>query len=129
MVTITTSQFDDFLQSFEELLQDIFKLESFFVLVTGDFNCINSNWYLGDPVTPHGAHGETLTSFSIFNISNMFWPSFYYPPHLVMESGVHSFLSSKCHHEIVFLFLNRKNEYPPLYAFILRGYSRAARLH
>ena len=31
-------QFDNFLQSFEELLQDIFKLKSSFVLIKGNFN-------------------------------------------------------------------------------------------
>ena len=51
----TPDQFDNFLQLFEELLQDYFKLRSSFVLITGNFNCRNSNWYLGDPVTPQGA--------------------------------------------------------------------------
>ena len=51
----TPDQFDTFLQLFEELLQDIFKLKSSFVLITGNFNCKYSNWYLEDPVTPQGA--------------------------------------------------------------------------
>ena len=38
----TPDQFDTFLQSFEELLRDIFKLKSSFVLITGDFNCKSS---------------------------------------------------------------------------------------
>ena len=57
----TPDQFDNFLQLFEELLQDIFKLKSSFILIPGDFNCRNSNWYLGDPVTPQGARVEALT--------------------------------------------------------------------
>ena len=32
----TPNQFDNFLQSFEELLENIFKLRSSFVLITGD---------------------------------------------------------------------------------------------
>ena len=55
-------QIDNFLQLFEELLQDIFKLKSSFVLITGDFNCRNSNWHLGDPITPQGARVKALTS-------------------------------------------------------------------
>ena len=43
-------------------MQDIFELRSFFVFITGNFNRI-SNWYLGDPITPHGARVEALTSF------------------------------------------------------------------
>ena len=36
-------QLDNFLQLYEELLQDIFKLKSSFILFTGDFNCRISN--------------------------------------------------------------------------------------
>ena len=63
----TPDQFDNFLQLFEELLHDIFKINNSFILITGDFNCRNSNWYLGDPVTPQGARVEALTSFSGLN--------------------------------------------------------------
>ena len=48
----TPHQFDNFVQYFKELLQDIFKLKSSFDWITGDFNCRNSSWYLGDPVAP-----------------------------------------------------------------------------
>ena len=41
--TETPDQFANFLQLFEELLQDIFKLKSSFILINGDFNCRNSN--------------------------------------------------------------------------------------
>ena len=47
----TPDQFDNYLQLFEEVLQDIFNLKSSFVLITSDFNCKNSSWYLGDLVT------------------------------------------------------------------------------
>ena len=63
----TPDHFDNFLQLFEELLQDIFKLKSSFILTTGDFNCRNPNWYPGDPVTPQGARVEALTSFCGLN--------------------------------------------------------------
>ena len=42
-----------------------------------------------------------------------------------MESGVHSSLSSTCHHEIVFAKLNLKVEYPPPYERVFWDYSRA----
>ena len=51
----TSDQFDNLLQLFEELLGDIFKFKSSFILITCDFNCRNSNWYFRDPVTPQGA--------------------------------------------------------------------------
>ena len=37
----TSDQFDNFLQLFEELLQDIFKLTSSFILITSNFNSRN----------------------------------------------------------------------------------------
>ena len=106
----TLDQFDNFLQLFEELWQNIFKLKSSFVLITGDFNHRNSNWYLGDPVTPQGAHVKALTSFYglnqlIKNPTHLLQNSvtcvdlvLTNQPHLVMESGVHNSLSSTCHH-------------------------------
>ena len=42
-----------------------------------------------------------------------------------MESGVHSSLSSTCHHETVFAKLNLKVEYPPPYERVFWDYSRA----
>ena len=133
----TPDQFDDFLQLFEELLQDIFIFKSSFILITSGFNCRNSNWYLGDPVTPQGAQSEVLTSFYGLNqliktpthllqipvtcidlvITNH--------PDLVMESGVHSSFSSTCHQEIVFAKLNLKVEYPAPYERVFWDYSRA----
>ena len=100
----TPDQFDNFLQLFEELLQDIFKLKSSFVLITGDFNCRNFNWYLGDPVTLQRARVEVLTSFYAMNQliktpAHLLQNSvtcidlvFTNQPYLVMESGVHSSL-------------------------------------
>ena len=44
-----------------------------------------------------------------------------------MESGVHSSLSSTCHHEIVFAKLNLKVEYPHPYESVFWDYSRAAK--
>ena len=133
----TPDQFDNFRQLFEELLQDIFKLKSSFVLITGDFNCRNSNWYLGDPVTPQGARVEALTFFYglnqliktpthlLQNSATCIDLVFTNQPHLVMDSGVRSSLSSTCHHEIVFAKLNLKVEYPPPYERVFRDYSRA----
>ena len=133
----TPDQCDNLLQLFEERLQDIFKLKSSFVLTTGDSNCKNFNWYLGDPVTPQGARVEALTSFYglnqliktpthlLQNSATCIDLVFTNQPHLVMESGVHRSVSSTCHHQIVFAKLNPKVEYPPPYERVFWGYSRA----
>ena len=38
---------------------------------------------------------------------------FVFQPNLVMESGVHSSLHQKCHHQITYAKLNLKIHYPP----------------
>ena len=114
------------------------KLKSSFILIISDFNCRNLNGYLGDPVTSQAAHVEALTSFCGLNqliknpthllqssatcIDLVFTTN---QPHLRMENGVHSFLSSTCHHEIVCAKLNLKVEYPPPYKRIFWNYTRA----
>ena len=107
-------------------------------MIISDFNCRNSNWYHGDPVTPQGTHVEALRSFYGLNqliIKTLAWLlqnsstfidlGFTNQPYLVMESGVHSSLSSMCHHEIVFAKVNLKLEYPPPYERVFWDYSRA----
>ena len=108
-------------------------------MITGDFSSKNSSCYLGDPGTPQGARVETLTSFYGLNqlkqlktLSHLLKNSatcidlvFINQPHLVMESGVHSSLSSTCHHEIIFAKLNLKIEYPLPYDGVFWDYSRA----
>ena len=56
-------QFNNFFQSFEKAWKDIFKIKSSFVLIKGNFNCRNFNWYLAYSVTSHRSHVEVLTSF------------------------------------------------------------------
>ena len=93
--------------------------------------------YLGDPATSQGASAEALTSFYgsnqliktpthlLQNSATGIDLVFTNQPHLVIESGVHSSLSSTCHHKIVLAKLNLNVEYPPPYERILLDYSRA----
>ena len=106
-------------------------------MITSDFNWRNSNWYLGDPVTPQGACVKAVISFYglnqliktpthlLQNSATFIDLVFTNQPHLVMESGVHSCLSSTCHHETVFAKLNLKVKYPPCYERVFWDYSRA----
>ena len=121
-------------------MQDIFKLKSSFILVTGDFNCRNSNRYLGDPVTPQEARFEALTSFYglnqliktpkdlLQNSATCIDLVFTNQPHLVMERDVHGSLSSTSHNEIIFAKLNLKDKYPPPYERIFSDHSRAGKV-
>ena len=78
-----------------------------YILITDNVSCRNSNWYLGDLVTPQGARVKALTSF--YDLNKLIKT----PTHLIQNSAtsiVHSSLSSTCHHEIVFTKLNLKVE-------------------
>ena len=46
-------------------------------------------------------------------------------PNLIMDSGVHPTLHSKCHHQIIYAKLNLKIEYPPPYTRKIWNYSRS----
>ena len=109
-------------------------------MVTGDFNCRNSNRYLGDPATPQEARFEALTSFYglnqliktpkdlLQNSATCIDLVFTNQPHLVMERGVHGSLSSTSHNEIIFAKLNLKDKYPPPYERIFSNHSRAGKV-
>ena len=68
---------------------------SFFILITGDFNSRNPNWYLGDPITPQGVRVEALTSF--YGLNQLIKT----PTHLLQNSA--SFQVSSFHKEINYL--------------------------
>ena len=98
------------------------ELKSSFVLITDDFNCRNSNLYLSDPVTPHGARVEGLTSFQglhqliksptrlLRNSAICINLAFINQIHLAMKISVHSSLFRTYHHQIVFAKSNLKIE-------------------
>ena len=68
---------------------------------------------------------QKIFSNMIIGMASFFDPVFTNQPHLVIESGVHSSLSSMCRHEIVFSKLNLKVKYLPLYDRVFWDYSRA----
>ena len=104
-------------------------------MLTGDFNCRNSNWYLGDLVTPHEARIKALTNFYGFyqliktplhllqNSATRINLAFTNQLHLLMGSGAHNSLISTCQRGIVFTKL--KNEYPLPYERIIWDCSRS----
>ena len=115
-----------------------------FSKILQEFLCFNYQWLqlqkfqlvFGDPVTPQGGRVEALTSFYglnqliktpthlLQNSATCIHLVFTNHPHLVIESGAHSSLSSTCHHEIVFAKLNLKVEYPPPYERVFWDFSK-----
>ena len=50
---------------------------------------------------------------------------FSYQPNLIMDSGVHPTLHSKCHHQIIYSNVNLKIEYPLPYNRKIWDYNRS----
>ena len=87
----------------------------------GDFNAKSSNWSSNDPTTADGAQLNYLTSLygmkqvitepthTLENSSSCTDLIFSNQPNLIMDSGVHPTLHSKCHHQIIYAKLNCKN--------------------
>lgn len=115
----TPDQFGKFPEWFEELLSGIFKLKSFLVLITSDFNCRNSNGFLGDTETAQGTSVHASAPFyglqdlikKPSKLGHLYWPSVHQPTQLLMESYVHGSPCSICHRQVVFAKMNLKVEY------------------
>ena len=108
-----------------------------FILVIGDFNAKSSNWSSNDTATAEGAQLDYLTSLYCMkqvttepthileNFSSYIGCIFSNQPNLIMDSGVHPTLHSKCHHQIIYSKLNLKIKYPPPYTRKVWNYSRS----
>ena len=46
-------------------------------------------------------------------------------PNLIMDTGVHPSLHSKCHHQVIYVKLNLQIEYPPPYTREIWDYGKA----
>ena len=110
---------------------------SLFTIILGDFNARSSFWWKNDKTTVEGARLEALTSSHGFHqlISE---PTHLLPTstsctdliftdqsNLVVDSGTHSTLNPKCHHQITYCKLNLNIKYPPPYQRLVWDYKRA----
>ena len=94
----------------------------------------HQNWWKNDLSTSEGTQVDSLTtSYGLSQIISD--PTHILPnssscndliftnqPNLVTESGAHTSLQPKCHHQIVFAKINLKVEYSPLYERLIWDY-------
>ena len=99
----------------------------FLVVAFRDFNAKSSNWFCQDKINFEEDAIENL--ISLFGSYQMIKKPthildtsssctdliFKSQPNLITESGVHSFLHSNCHHQIIFAKFNLEAIYPPSY--------------
>ena len=105
-----------------------------FLLVTGDFNGINSSWWKNDCVTKDGTEIESLTcscrlsqlisnpTHILSNSSSCIDLAPANQPYFIIDSGVRPSFHPNCHQQIVYSKLNLKIEYPPLYKRLVWDY-------
>ena len=133
----TSDDFNSFTTNLEKLVINISSTNPHFILMIRDFNAKSSNWPSNDTTTAKGAKLDYLTSLYgmkqvitepthiLENSSSCIDLIFSNQPNLIMDSGVHPTLHSKCHHQIIYAKLNLKIEYPPPYTRKIWNYSRS----
>ena len=123
----TPDEFDSCITNLEKIVVDISRSNPHFVLIIGNFNAKPSNWSSNDTTTEVGAQLDYLTSLygmkhvitkpkqileSSASCIDLILTN---QPNIVMDSGVHSSLHEKCHHQVIYSKLNLQIEYPPPY--------------
>ena len=122
-----TAEFEEFLSNVEDILNTTASSSSLFPIIPGDFNARSSFWWKNDKTTVEGARLEALTSSHGFH--QLISEPTHLPPtstsctdliftdqsNLVADSGTHSTLNPKCHHQITYCQLNLNIKYPPPY--------------
>ena len=130
-------EFELFLTNLENLLADISSRNPHFLLLLGDFNAKSKTWFINDQSSNEGTQLESLISLYgmtqliaepthvLENSSSGIDLIFTNQPNLIMDSGVHPSLHSKCHHQVIYAKLNLQIEYPPPYIREVWDYGKA----
>ena len=117
--------FDSFITNLENIVVDMSRSNSHFLLLIGDFNAKSSNWSSNETTTAEGAQLDYFTFLygmkQVIAELTHIWKSsascidliFTNQPNIAMDSGVHLSLHKKCHHQIIHLKLSLRYEYPP----------------
>ena len=120
----TNNEFNEFLTSFERLLNHVNQLKSSFLVMHGDFNARSKSWWLDDIrtyegpkidslTTTHGLHQFISQPTHLLPTSLTFiYLIFTDQPNLVLYSGPHPSIHNNCDHQIKFCKLNLRIEYP-----------------
>ena len=105
-----STEFENFLYHFDELLSKTASTNSLFTIILGDFNARSLSCWKEDKTTTEGTHLEALTS--LYNFHQLISEPTHPLPHsnsyfdliftdqrnLVVNCITHSSLNSKCHH-------------------------------
>ena len=119
-------EFQNFMNNFEKLYDDIKKENPYATFFAGDFNGHSQLWWADGDTTPEGKKLEEM--ISNLNLSQVISePTNFTPnknpscidllitdqPNLILDSGTRPSLDSKCHHQIIYGKINFKIPPPP----------------
>ena len=136
--TFLKSSFYTFLENLELIIQNLKDKRPHCIILTGDFNCRSDSWWVEDEVTTGGTKlSEPCDSYclnqlieeptthisgnSLFCIDLIITDQ----PNLFVDSGVHSSLYAKSHHQIVFGVVSLSVPRPPPYKRTVWEYDKA----
>ena len=121
----------------EQTLTDVNNCSPFCILLTGDFNCRNSNWWAGDTTNSNGVELSDLATrnglHQIIDEPTHLLPTsqscidlfFSSPKGFIVDSGVLPSLSPTCHHQLIFAKVDFKVFYPPPYERRIWDFAKA----
>ena len=123
----TASEFDSFLETFEEFLYQIQQFRSSFVVILRDFNARSKSWWNEDITSNKGSQTDSLTTpyglEQFIPVPTQILPNsstcidliFTDQSNLVVDSGVYPSLHTNCHHQRTYCKFNLTIGYPPPY--------------
>jgi len=133
-----TQKFNEFLDNFRNLYENIKKEKPYTTYFVGDFNGHSNLWWKDGDTNREGSEIEELTSslglYQLISEPTNIEPGktascidliFSDQTNMIMESGVRPSLDTRCHHQITYCNTNFKIPSPPPYKRKLWHYGRA----
>ena len=129
--------FYSFLENLELIIQNLKDKRPHYIILTGDFNCRSDSWWVEDDVTKEGTKlSELCDSYCLNqlieepthilgNSLSCIDLTITDQPNLFVDSGVHSSLYAKSHHQIVFGVVSLSVPRPPPYKGTVWEYDKA----
>lgn len=130
-------EFQEFKKNLEQTIININNRNPYISMFTGDFNARNTNWWVDDTDNTEGLDIDEISRHyglkQLINNPTHILPNsascidliFTSQPNLITESGVHSSLFPRCHHQVIFAKINFKVYFPPSYERLIWDYPKA----
>ena len=105
----SSTEFDEFLCNFDQLLNHIKQFRPSFTIILGNFNARSKSWWPEESLTMMHGLQQLISDPSCIDLI------FTNQSNLAVNSGAHPSLHVKCHHQIIHCKFNLMIVYPPPY--------------